>query len=129
MGHLTCGAGPPCGMHNINGLREVVGGSLPAATWQRFMLRALKGVPVTDFAQPAPLQEFADAAKREARNGFDPGPRRYPTATAAADGFVDALAPPDVSAPTTTTSTTSTTTSTTSTTTTTTKPPPPTLIN
>ena len=125
MGHLDCGAGAQCAMHNINGVREVVGGTLPAATWQRYMLRALKPVPITDFAQPAPIQEYADAAKRESRNGFDPGARRYPTAAPAADGFVDDLPPPDAVAPTTTTTSTTTTVKPT----TTTEKPPPTIIN
>jgi penicillin-binding protein 1A len=124
MGHLHCGAGAQCGMHNIKGVREVVGGTIPASTWQRFMNAALKDVPVTEFADPAPIQTFADAAKREARNGFDPGRRRYPSGPPSAGPYEVTVTPPDASAPTTSTS------STTSTTTTTIPPPttPSTLI-
>ncbi len=110
MGHLHCGAGPQCGMHNINGVREVTGGTIPASTWQRYMKRALVGVPVTDFNQPAPIQTFADAAKRDARNGFDPGPRRYPAGVPGEAPYAYDVAPPDAAAPTTSTSTTTSTT-------------------
>ena len=43
MGHLDCGASSPghnCGLHNINGVRDVFGGTIPASTWQHFMKRA-----------------------------------------------------------------------------------------
>jgi penicillin-binding protein 1A len=120
MGHLDCGAGPQCGMHNINGVREVFGGTIPASTWQRFMKRALDGVPITEFAQPAPIQSFTDAARRAARNGFDPGNRRYPSGPSDGGPYVIDISPPDASAPTTTS---------TSTTTTTTVPTPTTLFN
>ena len=124
MGHLDCGASTPdrnCGMYRINGVREVVGGTLPAATWQRYMKLALAKVPATEFSQPAPIQQYADAAKRAARHGYDPGVRQLPTAPPASDGFVSDLPPPAVLPPTTSTSTTNpgstTSTSTTSTTT------------
>ncbi|MEY2434120.1 MAG: penicillin-binding protein [Acidimicrobiaceae bacterium] len=95
-------------MRGINGVREVVGGTIPASTWQRFMKRALDGVPVTDFSQPAPIQTSVDTARRGARQGFDTGPRRYPSGPPGGGPYqVDAL-PPDASAPTTTTSTTTT---------------------
>jgi penicillin-binding protein 1A len=110
MGHLHCGAGSDCGMHNINGVREVTGGTIPASTWQHYMKRALDGVPVTDFNQPAPIQTFADAAKLDARNGFDPGPRRYPTGVPGDGPYEYYVDPPDAVAPTTSTTTTSTTT-------------------
>jgi len=112
MGHLHCGAGPDCALHNINGVREVTGGTIPASTWQHYMKRALEGVPVTDFSQPAPIQVFADAAKRDARKGFDPGPRRYPSGAPGEGPYVYDAASPEATAPTT------------STTTTTTRPPP-----
>jgi penicillin-binding protein 1A len=108
MGHLHCGAGADCGMHNINGVREVTGGTIPASTWQHYMKRALDGVPVTDFNQPAPIQTFADAAKRDARGGFNPGPRRYPSGVPGAGPYVVDMAPPDATAPTTTSTTTTT---------------------
>ncbi|MCL2395583.1 MAG: transglycosylase domain-containing protein [Acidimicrobiaceae bacterium] len=40
---------------NIKGVYPVVGGTLPAATWQAFMNAALRGVPVTGFDAPAPI--------------------------------------------------------------------------
>jgi membrane peptidoglycan carboxypeptidase len=95
-------------MRGINGVREVVGGTIPASTWQHFMKRALDGVPITDFSQPAPIQTVTDAVRRNARSGFDPGPRRYPSGPPGGGPYqVDGL-PPDASAPTTTTSTTTT---------------------
>ena len=130
IGHLDCGAGPQCAMRGINGVREVTGGSLPAMTWQRYMKRALANVAVTDFAEPAPIQTYADAAKRAARGGFDPGARQYPTGAPAIGGFVFDLEPPDATAPTSSTIPTSSTTSTSTTTTTTsTTAPPPTIVN
>jgi len=105
MGHLHCGAGPQCGMHGINGVREVTGGTIPASTWQRFMKRALEGVPVTDFGEPPPIQSFADAAKRAARGGFDPGPRRYPRAADDGGPYVDTVPAPVATPPTTSTTT------------------------
>jgi penicillin-binding protein 1A len=107
MGDLNCN----CPLHNIAGVRSVFGGTIPASTWQKFMKRALDGVPVTDFAEPAPIQTFTDAARRQARGGFDPGPRRYPANTSPGGPYVVDADPPEPTAP-----TTSTTTSTTSTT-------------
>jgi len=109
MGHLDCGAGPQCAMRNINGVREVFGGTIPASTWQHFMKRALEGVPVTDFSQPAPIQTFADAARRAARHGFDPGPRRFPADPNGGGPYQVDVTPPDATPPSSTTSTTSTT--------------------
>jgi penicillin-binding protein 1A len=109
MGHLDCGAAiPECGMHGINGVREVFGGTIPASTWQHFMKRALEGVPITEFSQPAPIQSFTDAARRAARGGFDPGPRRYPSGPPDGGPYVVDVLPPDATAPTTSTSTTTT---------------------
>ena len=108
MGHLDCGAGPQCGMHNINGVREVVGGTIPASTWQHFMKRALDGVPITQFTEPAPIQTFADDARRAERHGFDPGPRRYPTGPPGGGPYEVDAAPPEAVAPTTSTTTTTT---------------------
>jgi hypothetical protein len=90
------------------------------------MPRALANDAVNDFAEPAPNQSYADAAKRALRGGFDPGARRHPAAGPTADGYIDDVSPPSVVAP--TTSTTSTTRPGGSTTTTSTSPPP-TIIN
>jgi penicillin-binding protein 1A len=39
-------------MQNVEGFAHVFGGSLPAMIWHDFMLKALKGSPVLDFAPP-----------------------------------------------------------------------------
>ena len=39
-------------MHNVEGLANVYGGSIPAAIWHDFMLRAMAGQPVEAFATP-----------------------------------------------------------------------------
>jgi penicillin-binding protein 1A len=116
MGYQDCN----CPMRGINGVREVFGGTIPASTWQRFMKRALDGVPVTEFAEPAPIKTFADDARRSARGGFDPGPRRYPSTPSGGGGYEVEVTPPDASAPTTTT--------TSPTSTTTTIPAPPSTV-
>jgi penicillin-binding protein 1A len=119
MGHMHCGAGPQCGMHNVNGVREVTGGTIPASTWQNYMKRALDGVPVTDFNQPAPIEPPTPAPELDARKGFDPGNRRYPAAVPREGPYVNDIQAPSASAPTTTTTTTA------PPPTTTTVPPPP----
>jgi len=95
-------------MHNIDGVRTVYGGTIPASTWQHFMKRALDGVPVTEFADPAPIQTFADEAKRAERHGFDPGPRRYPSGPPSGGPYEVDANPPEAQAPTTSTTTTTT---------------------
>jgi len=105
MGYKDC----RCPMHNINGVRSVFGGTIPASTWQHFMKRALDGFPVTEFAEPPPIQTFADDAKRAQRHGFDPGPRRYPSGPPSGGPYEVDATPPEAVAPATTTSTTSTT--------------------
>ena len=106
MGHMHCGAGPQCGMHYVNGVREVTGGTIPASTWQRYMKRALYGVPVTDFNQPAPIEPPTPAPEQDARKGFDPGNRRYPSSAPGEGPYVFDIQTPRASAPTTTTTTT-----------------------
>jgi penicillin-binding protein 1A len=105
MGYKDCN----CPMHGINGVRSVFGGTIPASTWQHFMKRALDGVPITQFADPAPIQTFADDARRAERHGFDPGPRRYPSGPPGGGPYEVDASPPEAVAPTTSTSTTSTT--------------------
>jgi penicillin-binding protein 1A len=39
-------------MHNVQGLANVFGGSIPAAIWHDFMLKAMAGQPVKTFATP-----------------------------------------------------------------------------
>lgn len=67
----------PVPLRNIKGVRNVAGGTIPAGVWRAFMSRALKDVPVTEFNEPAPIRPIADALKRKARGGFDPGTRRH----------------------------------------------------
>jgi penicillin-binding protein 1A len=40
----------------LKGVAQVYGGTFPAETWHAFMRRALAGVPVTQFDQPAPIR-------------------------------------------------------------------------
>ena len=82
----TAAPGPQCGMHNINGVREVTGGTIPASTWQHYMKRALDGVPVTDFNQPAPIQPPTPAPARRRPQGVRPGQPSLPVRRAGATG-------------------------------------------
>jgi hypothetical protein len=95
--------------------------------WHDFMTEAMKGVPVTEFTQPAPIESLADRAKREARGGFDLGPHVDAPGLPGGLNYFPAAPLPPVEEPTTTTSTTEPSSTTTSTTeapsTTTTKPP------
>jgi membrane peptidoglycan carboxypeptidase len=93
-------------MSGIKGVRSVTGDTIPAATWQKFMLRALEGVPIAKFDEPAPITETADDAKREARGGFDIGDRRVPRGTDPGSTEGEPLPPPSVDPPPSTTSTT-----------------------
>jgi penicillin-binding protein 1A len=93
----------PRPMKNIKGVGSVTGGTHPARVWQSYMKIALKDVPVANFADPAPLKALADSAKKSARNGFDPGPRQYPTGGAEGGPYVVGIAPPEANPPTTTT--------------------------
>jgi penicillin-binding protein 1A len=90
-------------LSNVKGVRGVTGGTWPARTWQAYMKRALDGAPVVQFNQPAPITEVVDDAKREARKGFDAGPRRRPAAPDDGGDLVEELPPPAATAPTTTT--------------------------
>lgn len=97
----------PRTMSGIKGNRHVAGGTIPAATWGAFMKDALKGVPVTDFNEPAPIKRIADALNKKARNSIDPGGKRAPAQTG--DGGPYEFDPPPPTAtppPSTTTSTT-----------------------
>jgi penicillin-binding protein 1A len=114
-------------LRNIRGpygtVSRVFGGTIPADTWRRFMSAALEDVPVTDFSEPAPIKPIADAVKRRAREGFDPGGRRSAQDTGTGGPYYITPPEPTVEPPTTTTTepdeeapspTTSSTTSTTS---------------
>jgi penicillin-binding protein 1A len=90
-------------LHNIKGVRNVTGGTHPARIWQAFMKAALADVPITEFSEPAPIQAVPDAAKIQARHGFEPGKRRYPSGPPAAGSYVEEPPPPEADPPTTTT--------------------------
>lgn len=94
LGYLT-----PQSLTRIAGVGEVTGGSIPARTWQRFMTEALRDVPITEFAEPAPIPDVRDQALRAERGGFDPGDRRAPQRPLAAEGFVPREGIPVVEAP------------------------------
>jgi len=96
----------PATLSNIKGVRSVTGGTIPAATWQRFMARAHEGLPVVEFSEPAPITEVADDAKQRARGGFDVGERFSPRRTDDSTGQGEPLPPPTVDPPPTTTTTT-----------------------
>ena len=81
------------------------GGTLPAATWKVFMSKAVADVPVTDFSEAAPIKPLADALKRNARGGIDPGDRRSLSDTGAGGPYEFPPAKPRADAPVVTTTT------------------------
>ena len=82
------------------------GGTLPAATWKVFMSKALEDVPVTEFSEAAPIKPLADALKRNARGGIDPGDRRNAADTGPGGTYEIPPAKPRADAPVSTTTTT-----------------------
>jgi len=113
-------------LRGIHGVGAVVGGTWPARMWHDFMTEAMKGVPATEFTQPAPIESLADRAKREARGGFDLGNRSDAPGLPGGVNYFPAAPLPAANEPTTTTTMEepSTTTTTEEPSTTTTKPPP-----
>ena len=81
------------------------GGTLPAATWRVFMSKAVEDVPVTDFSEAAPIKPLADALKRNARGGIDPGDRRNAADTGPGGTYEIPPSKPRADAPITTTTT------------------------
>ena len=63
-------------LRGIKGVDRVFGGTIPARTWQRFMRQAVADVPPTKFSEDPPIKDLAEALRRDARGGFDPGTRR-----------------------------------------------------
>ena len=90
-------------LRNIKGVRSVTGGTHPARLWQAFMRDALRDVPVTEFSEPAPIRAVPDAAKIQARRGFEPGKRKYASGDPGAQRYVEEPGAPEADAPTTTT--------------------------
>ncbi|MDQ1507382.1 MAG: penicillin-binding protein [Actinomycetota bacterium] len=111
-------------LRGIHGVGAVVGGTWPARMWHDFMTEAMKGVPATEFTQPAPIESLADRAKREQRGGFDIGGRTDAPGLPGGGNYFPAAPLPSANEPTTTTTEApSTTTSTVPASTTTTQPP------
>ena len=74
-------------MHNVHGVANVTGGTLPAMIWHDFMAEAVKDVEPLPFATPGKLasvaRKTAEVIKKEherlkQRGGFDIGERRTP---------------------------------------------------
>jgi membrane peptidoglycan carboxypeptidase len=105
MGYANSQDPAKASLRNIKGVGRVFGGTLPAQTWHNFMSVALKDVPVTDFDQPAPIKQLADALKAQARQGIDPGGKRTPSGTDDGGPYIISPPAPKVDAPTTTTTT------------------------
>ena len=103
MGHR--GDQQPMGV--VKGLREVTGGTWPAATWQAYMKRALDKAPIVAFNQPAPITKISVDARLAAHGGFDPAPRRAPSGTDPGN-FAPGQPPLAVEPPTTSTTTSTT---------------------
>jgi penicillin-binding protein 1A len=115
-------------MRGVHGVGTVTGGSWPARMWHDFMTEAMKGIPPTEFTQPAPIEPLAERAKREARGGFDLGGQTNAPGIPGGMNYYPSAPLPYASEPTTTTTTPVESTTTTATTappstTTTTKPP------
>ena len=89
-------------LRGIKGIDKVFGGTIPARTWQRFMRQAVAGVPVTKFSEAPPIDNLAEALRREARGGYDPGDRQTVAPQTGGPYLVEAP-PPKAEAPTTTT--------------------------
>jgi penicillin-binding protein 1A len=89
---------------------QVFGGSIPAPTWKNYMQAALKGIPPTDFSQPAPLNQTPTPGQVQAQQhpGLDL-PNQSPVDQTGNGGPYVVQPPPAVADLPTTTSTTSTT--------------------
>jgi penicillin-binding protein 1A len=71
----------PRPLRGIKGVRSVAGGTIPAQTWGAYMNRAMEGLPIVAFSEPAPIQRVralsrAELLQRRARGGIDPGQQR-----------------------------------------------------
>ncbi len=99
-------------LRNIGGVGTVTGGTIPAATWSRFMRAALTDQPVEQFVEPGPLPRLTPQGDFGLGGGLQPGGRRSPLQTPAdCDGPCEVT--PTLQLPAPSTTTTSSTTSTT----------------
>lgn len=89
----------PTPLRGIKGVRNVAGGTIPAGVWKAFMAPALKDVEPRDFDEPAPIRPIADALKREARGGIDPGQRRSVVPPDMGGPYTEEPPPPDAQPP------------------------------
>jgi penicillin-binding protein 1A len=90
-------------MRGVRGVGTVTGGSWPARLWHDYMTEAMRGVPATEFTQPAPIESLADKAKREARGGIDAGGRTDAPGIPGGLTYYPSPPVPSANAPTTTT--------------------------
>jgi penicillin-binding protein 1A len=90
-------------LRDIKGIRTIYGGTWPARIWQDYMRAALKDVPKTSFAEPAPIAAVPDAVVLRQRNGFAPGRRFYVQGAPPDDGYVEDPGTPVAPLPTSTT--------------------------
>ena len=88
-------------LRGIKGVGKVFGGTIPARTWQRFMRQAVADVPVTKFSEAPPIKNLAEALRRDARGGFDPGDKRKPAPPDAGGPYLVEAPPPQAAVPTT----------------------------
>ncbi|HYH49304.1 MAG TPA: penicillin-binding transpeptidase domain-containing protein, partial [Acidimicrobiia bacterium] len=90
-------------MRGVRGVGSVAGGTWPARLWHDYMIEAMRGVPATEFTQPAPIESLADKAKREARGGIDAGGRTDTPGIPGGLNYYPSPPVPAANAPTTTT--------------------------
>ncbi|MDP9404492.1 MAG: transglycosylase domain-containing protein [Actinomycetota bacterium] len=86
-------------LRGIRGVDKVFGGTIPAQTWKRFMSQALAGVPMTEFTDAPPIKDLANALRRDARGGFDPGDRRKQSEPDPGGKYLVEQPPPPVEPP------------------------------
>ena len=92
-------------LRGVRGVGAVAGGTWPARLWHDYMIEAMRGVPATDFTDPAPIESLADRAKREERGGFDLGGRIDPPGIPGGLNYYPSPPSPVANTPTTTTTT------------------------
>jgi hypothetical protein len=69
------------------------------------MSDALKGVPATEFSEPAPIKVITDRLNKAARTGIDPGTERKPAGTSSGGPYEVGPPKPKAAVPESTTTT------------------------